>query len=287
MCLLLHLSLFFSQLVERCISNDSYAPGNNSPFASIDASVPSTPTSSEFVAMQIVDDALKNVSFSSSPAASGIDMARKLSFEHEEEEEAQAEPSSAVAKKTNKKKRKSTSNANTTTKKKKARRNTNTKNSNSDPMSPFKSDTLDTNFIKTLHDPKRDAGKVNSAHILIRKSVLEVRRTRTSGRVFLQCKYCNHLPIAQRTNQSILCPQSIGRLYNANIRFVMNHMPYCEYIPDKIKAEHAMKNRTKLPNGSGGKAYWKRSARCMGLRTDTDKKFIVYVEEKDTSIKKN
>ncbi len=145
-------------------------------------------------------------------------------------------------------------------------------------------DTLDANFIKTLHDCKNDKGNVNSAHILIRKSVLEVRRASASGQVFLQCKYCNQIPIAERTSQSILVPQSIDRLYNANIRFVMNHLPYCEYIPDKIRAKHAARNNTKMPNGSGGKDYWIKSAESLGFVNAT--KSIIYVEEKDTSIER-
>ena len=51
---------------------------------------------------------------------------------------------------------------------------------------PTINDPEDTSFEKTLHSDN-DTGKINSAHVHIRREVLEVKRT-MSGRVYFQCK---------------------------------------------------------------------------------------------------
>jgi hypothetical protein len=139
--------------------------------------------------------------------------------------------------------------------------------------SPFKNDPVDETFLETLHDPLLDARRINPVHMIVRDDVLEVRRT-TSGKVFFQCKYCKHLPPQERANQSTISPQSIGRLYRANVRFLMTHVPNCGYIPARVKA-HSPK-QAKLANFSGGKQYWEESARERGLHDDLDRKCIVY-----------
>ena len=53
---------------------------------------------------------------------------------------------------------------------------------------PTVNDPEDSSFEKTLHSDD-DTGKINSAHIHIRREVLEVRRS-MSGRVYFQCKLC-------------------------------------------------------------------------------------------------
>ena len=51
---------------------------------------------------------------------------------------------------------------------------------------PTVNDPEDTSFEKTLHSDD-DEGKINIAHVHIRREVLEVKRT-MSGRVYFQCK---------------------------------------------------------------------------------------------------
>ena len=51
---------------------------------------------------------------------------------------------------------------------------------------PTINDPEDTSFEKTLHSDD-DRGKINSAHIHIRREVLEVKRS-MSGRIYFQCK---------------------------------------------------------------------------------------------------
>jgi len=53
---------------------------------------------------------------------------------------------------------------------------------------PTINDPEDTSFEKTLHSDD-DKGKINSAHVHIRREVLEVKRS-ISGRVYFQCKLC-------------------------------------------------------------------------------------------------
>ncbi|KAL3784007.1 hypothetical protein ACHAW5_008005 [Stephanodiscus triporus] len=139
--------------------------------------------------------------------------------------------------------------------------------------SPFKNDPVDETFLKTLHDPLLDAGRINPAHMIVREYALEVRRS-VSGKVFFQCKYCKHLPQHERSSQSTISPQAIGKLYRGNVRFLMNHVPHCDFIPAWIK-EYRPKER-KLANFSGGKQYWQESAWTRGLRDDLDRKCITY-----------
>ncbi|KAL3811620.1 hypothetical protein ACHAXA_006692 [Cyclostephanos tholiformis] len=138
---------------------------------------------------------------------------------------------------------------------------------------PFKNDPVDGKFRETLHDPHLDAERINPAHIIIREHVLEVRRT-ASGKVFLQCTFCKHLPQNERSKQSTISPQSIGHMYRANVRFMMNHVKHCEFIPEYIK-DYSPK-QSKLANFCGVKQYWMESARNKGLRDDKDRKCIVY-----------
>jgi hypothetical protein len=150
--------------------------------------------------------------------------------------------------------------------------------------SPFKNDPVDETFLETLHDPLLDTGRINPVHMIVRDDVLEVRRT-GSGKVFLQCSYCKHLPPQKRANQSIISPQSIRSLYRANVRFLMYHVPNCTHIPARVRAYSP--KQTKLANFSGGKRYWEESARVRGLRDDLDRKCMVYCLEEIQDIETN
>jgi hypothetical protein len=86
-----------------------------------------------------------------------------------------------------------------------------------------------------------------------------------------------HLPQIERSKQSTISPQSIGHMYRANVRFMMNHVQHCKFIPACIK-EYSPK-QSKLANFSGVKQYWMESARKKGLRDDKDRKCIVYCPE--------
>ena len=140
--------------------------------------------------------------------------------------------------------------------------------------SPFKNDPVDESFgLKTLHDPVLDDGQINPVHMIVREHVLDVRRS-MSGKIFFQCKYCAHLPVHERANQSTVSPQSISKLYRANVRFHMSHVRHCEYIPEWIKSCSPKKSR--IGNSGGVKTSWVDSAMVMGLVDDAERKCIVY-----------
>ena len=140
--------------------------------------------------------------------------------------------------------------------------------------SPFKNDPVDESFgLKTLHDPVLDDGHINPVHMIVHEHVLDVRRS-MSGKIFFQCKYCAHLPVHERANQSTVSPQSVSKLYRANVRFHMSHVRNCEYIPEWIKSCSPKKSR--IGNSGGVKTSWVDSAMVMGLVDDAERKCIVY-----------
>jgi hypothetical protein len=145
--------------------------------------------------------------------------------------------------------------------------------------SPLKNDPVDESFVlKTLHDPSLDDGRINPVHMIVREHVLDVRRS-MSGKVFFQCKYCAHLPVHERAHQSTVSPQSINKLYRANVRFHMSHVRNCEYIPEWIKSCSPKKSR--IGNSGGVKTSWEESAVAMGLVDDVERKCIVYCSKDD------
>lgn len=140
--------------------------------------------------------------------------------------------------------------------------------------SPFKNDPVDESFVlKTLHDPILDDGRINPVHMIVREHVLRVCRS-MSGKVFFQCKYCAHLPVNERANQSTVSPQSINKLYRANVRFFMSHVRNCECIPEWIKSCSPKKSR--IGNSGGVKTSWEDSAMAMGLQDDVERKCIIH-----------
>lgn len=129
---------------------------------------------------------------------------------------------------------------------------------------PTKNDPEDPTFRTTLHSDG-DKGKINSAHVTIRREVLEVRRV-ASGRIYLQCTYCQHLDPNKRARCSTVAPESVEGLYRAMVRFRMNHIEACDHIPLWIKAMCPKKSFNKNKADKHGiKAHWIESANAMGL----------------------
>ena len=136
---------------------------------------------------------------------------------------------------------------------------------------PTADDPIDETFCMTLYS-KRDKGRINPAHLIIRREVLEVRRT-LSGKVFFCCACCKHRPRVERAKYSTLAPQSVDTLYRAMVRFMMFHVPNCEHIHPKIKGLSPKSNRSE----DGTKKYWIKSAKKMGLMDGKGEKMsIVY-----------
>ncbi|KAL7525988.1 hypothetical protein ACHAXR_004608 [Thalassiosira sp. AJA248-18] len=76
---------------------------------------------------------------------------------------------------------------------------------------PNANDPMHEVFYMKLYTAE-DEGKVNPVHNIIRRFILDVRRTE-SGKIFFQCTCCKHLPRRERAKCSTLAPQSIGGLY--------------------------------------------------------------------------
>ena len=161
---------------------------------------------------------------------------------------------------------------------KKARRFFSDNDDASSTATPRKSCTLPTNddpedlsFYKTLHS-KKDYRYMNPVHIAIRSEVLNVRRTSVSGRIYLQCKHCQHIHRSERAKTSTITPQSIEGIYRAVGRFTKQHVPHCEYIPLHLRGLNAKEKVVK----NGSKKYWIKAAKKMGLRDGHDGKSITY-----------
>lgn len=128
---------------------------------------------------------------------------------------------------------------------------------------PTKSDPADETFIKSLYSAK-DKGKINPAHNIVRRDVLDVRRT-ISGKVYLQCRHCAHIPRTKRgTKCSTVAPQSIAGIYRAVGRIMMFHLRHCEHVPQEMKELDPKATRDVKVTGT--KKTWVESAKRMGLK---------------------
>mmetsp|Transcript_3511 Transcript_3511/g.7663 ORF Transcript_3511/g.7663 Transcript_3511/m.7663 type:complete len:299 (-) Transcript_3511:345-1241(-) len=137
---------------------------------------------------------------------------------------------------------------------------------------PTADDPIDESFLAKLYTPGEE-GKINPSHAIVRRDVLEIRRTR-SGRIFFQCGCCKDRPRSERAKQSTLAPQNIGGLYRAMVRFMMYHVPACVHISGDIR--ELSPKATKTVQAKGTKKYWVESAIELGLRDAEDGRGIVF-----------
>ena len=155
---------------------------------------------------------------------------------------------------------------------KRARLASSSKSSASDRV-PTEKDPRDESFCKTLYSSK-DEHLLNPGHILLRKKLVEVRRTR-SGKVFFQCVGCQHLPRGDRVKQSTIAPRSVEGLYRGIVRFMMKHTYECRFISqtdkDICKAGKGVKK-------DATKAYWTESAKAAGLKDGEEGQGIIYCD---------
>ena len=137
---------------------------------------------------------------------------------------------------------------------------------------PGRSDPADETFRATLYTPA-DEAKLNPGHVLLRRKLLEVGRTK-AGRVFFQCIGCRHLPREDRVDHSVISPRSLKTLYNRAGSFVTDHVRRCPFVPREDKEICAIATKNKFKDGT--KAHWKKSAKAIGLRDRADGKHIIY-----------
>mmetsp|Transcript_16362 Transcript_16362/g.35356 ORF Transcript_16362/g.35356 Transcript_16362/m.35356 type:complete len:272 (+) Transcript_16362:39-854(+) len=137
---------------------------------------------------------------------------------------------------------------------------------------PTADDPIDESFRMKLYS-KRDIGRINPAHVVIRRDVLEVRRY-VSGKILFQCACCKHLPSGERAKLSTLATQSVENIYRAIGRFIKHHVPACEHISQEIKL--LSPKTTKVGTQRETKQYWVKSAMRLGLVDGEDGKSIVF-----------
>mmetsp|Transcript_1295 Transcript_1295/g.2537 ORF Transcript_1295/g.2537 Transcript_1295/m.2537 type:complete len:138 (-) Transcript_1295:335-748(-) len=120
-----------------------------------------------------------------------------------------------------------------------------------------------------------EEGRINPIHTVLRRDVIEIRRTNT-GSIFFQCAYCNHLSCGNLAEQSTFAPQRIRGVYRAVMRFMKYHVPACEHIPQEIK--DLIPKATRDVKARVTKKYWFDSAFDKGLRDgeDEDGESIIY-----------
>ena len=139
---------------------------------------------------------------------------------------------------------------------------------------PTRNDPRDESFRATFYSDKDDK-YLNRGHILLRKKLAELRRTR-SGRIYFQCIGCQHLPRKERITCSTKAPRSIKSLYRHVVSFMMNHVYACPFISqaDKDICKAAKQSRMKTST----KEYWRTSAKAIGLRDGEEGRGIVFCE---------
>ena len=136
---------------------------------------------------------------------------------------------------------------------------------------PTRSDPRDEAFSFDLFAPLDSADAeeieegINPVHRLICAEILEGRRTK-SGRVYFQCRCCEHLPVEERVKFSTMAPQSVESVYRSVNRWSMSHFRECPHIPAEMKARTPM--QAKAVNKSGGakvKDLWRKQIASLGL----------------------
>mmetsp|Transcript_33477 Transcript_33477/g.61626 ORF Transcript_33477/g.61626 Transcript_33477/m.61626 type:complete len:116 (+) Transcript_33477:206-553(+) len=115
---------------------------------------------------------------------------------------------------------------------------------------------MDEFFFMRLYSMGEE-GRINPIHTVLRRDVIEIRRTNT-GSIFFQCAYCNHLSCGNLAEQSTFAPQRIRGVYRAVMRFMKYHVPACEHIPQEIK--DLSPTATRDVKACDTKEYWAKSA---------------------------
>ena len=90
------------------------------------------------------------------------------------------------------------------------------------------------------------------------------------GQIGLRCRYCQHIPIRDRTERSVCYPSSISRIYQTVADMQRFHFEQCSSIPDDKRRTYKSLKTTR-PRGVGSpQKYWIVSANELGL-IDTPK----------------
>jgi hypothetical protein len=85
--------------------------------------------------------------------------------------------------------------------------------------------------------------------------------------VGIRCIHCKHIPLARRQKGSMYFPSITLRIYQAAQNMATAHMisGLCSEMPDHVKEQFHYLMATKSTGGSGGREYWAKCARDLGL----------------------
>jgi hypothetical protein len=137
-----------------------------------------------------------------------------------------------------------------------------------------------------LARPCDAASGLSNHQILLRSQIqvfqatLDDLRTHTRGRnksialgqVGIRCRYCAHLPAAQRQKGAVYFPASVFGLYQAAQNMNTTHIQcgLCQAMPESAKTQCSHALAAKGGSSGAGRKYWAQSAAEMGL-VDTEK----------------
>jgi hypothetical protein len=85
--------------------------------------------------------------------------------------------------------------------------------------------------------------------------------------VGIRCIHCKHVPLARRQKGAVYFPSSTLRIYQAAQNMATTHMisGVCTDIPNQVTEQFQALMVTKSSGGGGGREYWAKCARDLGL----------------------
>ena len=110
-----------------------------------------------------------------------------------------------------------------------------------------------------------DVRHLSDRQCYVRRELIEVFHadSHAEGRVALRCKFCHHVPYADRATGSMIFPRSLSVLCTSVGLFQSAHIQKCQHIPQAKKDMWSTLSST--PVGGQAKKYWIESAKKIGL----------------------
>ena len=117
--------------------------------------------------------------------------------------------------------------------------------------------------IYSLYRPF-DVHHLSDRQCYVRRELIEVFHADSyaKGRVALRCKFCHHVPYADRANGSMIFPRSLSVLCTS-VGLFKCHIKKCQHIPQAKKDMWSTLSSTTL--SAQAKKYWIESAKKVGL----------------------
>lgn len=116
-----------------------------------------------------------------------------------------------------------------------------------------------------------DMDHLTDRQCYIRRELIELVQTGSNRRVHLRCKFCHHVPFADRANGSEVFPRSLSLLSASVASFQKFHLIKCQHIPkDKRDSYCSLPSATHCKGAEYAQSpkaqeYWVESAKEIGL----------------------